>query len=125
MVAQHGALSEQRWSEFTLDQQVLMIANEMNRARKLMGADDRTHLQNCYERVLRLVDLTVRVHRRPGLWKELLRWRDLIAELYVAPASAPEAHDDALRCVLTLTPTAYQQLPLLFQPNPRPESPAP
>ena len=58
MVAQHGALSEQRWSAFTLDQQVLMIANEMNRARKLMGPDDRTHLQNCYERVLRLVDLT-------------------------------------------------------------------
>ncbi len=123
MAAQHGALTEDRWSTFTLDQQVLMIANEMNRARKLMGPHDRTHLQNCYERVLRLVDLTVRVHRRPGLWKELLRWRDLIAQLYIASISSPEAHDSAFRCLLKFTPTAYQQLPLLFQSNPRPDTP--
>jgi hypothetical protein len=113
-MAQHDTLTEERWSEFTLDQQVLMIANEMNRARKLMEPRDRPRLLNCYERVLRLVDWTVRVHRRPGLWKELLRWRDLIAELYVAPASRPEAHAGAFRCLLQMTPMAYQQLPLLL-----------
>jgi hypothetical protein len=113
-MAQHSTLTEERWSEFTLDQQVLMIANEMNRARKLMEPRDRPRLLNCYERVLRLVDLTVRVHRRPGLWRELLRWRDLIAELYIAPASSPEAHTGAFRCLLQMTPTAYQQLPLLL-----------
>ncbi len=114
MAGQHGSLTEERWSAFTLDQQVLMIANEMNRARKLMRPRDRTHLRNCYERVLRLVDLTVRVHHRPALWKELLRWRDLIAELYIAPASSSEAHDSAFRCLLSFTPTAYQQLPLVL-----------
>lgn len=115
-MAQHSTLTEERWSTFTLDQQVLMIANEMNRARKLMEPHERGRLQNCYERVLRLVDLTVRVHRRAGLWKELLRWRDLIAELYVAPASNPKAHAGAFRCLLQFTPTAYQQLPLLLGP---------
>lgn len=113
-MAQHSSLTEERWSEFTLDQQVLMIANEMNRASKLMEPRDRPRLLNCYERVLRLVDLTVRVHRRPGLWRELLRWRDLIAELYIASASNPEAHTGAFRCLLQMTPTAYQQLPLLL-----------
>lgn len=95
-----------------------MIANEMNRARKLMEPHERSHLLNCYERVLRLVDLTVRVQRRPELWKELLRWRDLIAELYVAPSPDPRAHAIAFRCLLQFTPTAYQQLPLLLSHPP-------
>jgi len=114
MVGQHSSLTEERWSAFTLDQQVLMIANEMNRARKLMKPEDRSRLQGCYERILRLVDLTVRVHRRPSLWKELLRWRDLIAGLYIADASHPERHDSAFRSLLGITPAAYQQLPLIL-----------
>ena len=114
MAGQHSALTEDRWSGFTLDQQVLMIANEMNRARKLMAPDDLQNLRYCYARVLRLVDLTVRVHRRPALWRELLRWRDLIAELYVASVSNPEQHDRVFRCLLCFTPLAYQQLPLVL-----------
>ena len=115
-MTQHSTLTEERWSKFSLDQQILMIANEMNRARKLMAPHERSRLLNCYERVLRLVDLTIRVHRWPGLWKELLRWRDLIAELYVDSVSSPEAHARAFRCLLQFTPTAYQQLPLLLGP---------
>jgi hypothetical protein len=118
MAAQHAGLTEERWSQFTLDQQVLMIANEMNRARKLMAPSDGQSLRNCYERVLRLVDLTVRVHRRPTLWREILRWRDLIAELYIAPTSNLEWHDRAFRCLLTFTPMAYQQLPLVLPAAP-------
>lgn len=118
MASQHAALTEERWSRFTLDQQVLMIANEMNRARKLMAPADRESLRNCYERVLRLADLTVRVHRRPALWKELLRWRDLIAELYIASSSSLELHDRAFRCLLGFTPMAYQQLPLVLPAEP-------
>jgi hypothetical protein len=114
VTAQHAGLTEERWSQFTLDQQVLMIANEMNRARKLMAPSDRQSLGNCYERVLRLVDLTVRVHRRPTLWREILRWRDLIAELYIAPVSDLRRHDRAFRCLLGFTPVAYQQLPLVL-----------
>jgi hypothetical protein len=114
MAGQHASLTEERWSAFSLDQQVLMIGNEMNRARKLMAPEDRQRLQYCYERVLRLVDLTIRVHQRPTLWRELLRWRDLIAELYIAAESRPQDHDAAFRCLLTFTPVAYQQISLLF-----------
>src|SRR3989449_11634574 len=38
---QHAGLSPERWAAFSLDQQVLMIANEMNRAAKLMAPADR------------------------------------------------------------------------------------
>lgn len=114
MQGQHASLTEERWSAFDLDQQVLMIGNEMNRARKLMAPEDHEHLRHCYERVLRLVDLTIRVHRRPTLWRELLRWRDLIAELYIADEARSEDHDAAFRCLLSFTPVAYQQVRFLF-----------
>lgn len=32
---QHGSLTPERWIGFTLDQQILMIGNEMNRAASL------------------------------------------------------------------------------------------
>lgn len=113
MAQQHSSLTPERWSAFSLDQQVLMIGNEMNRARRLMSPEDRASLGLCYERVLRLVDLTVEVQGRTALRRELLRWRDLIAELYAAEASAAAAHDAAFRALLLLTPEAAQQIPLL------------
>jgi hypothetical protein len=110
-VTQHASLSAERWAAFSLDQQILMIANEMNRAAGLAREDDRGRLKNSYERVLQLVDLTVRCHTRRALLKELLRWRDLVAELYLFDPPRPDAHRALLRCLLLFTPTASQQIP--------------
>jgi pantothenate kinase len=111
---QHAALTEEQWQRFSRDQQLLMIGNEMNRARKLMDSSRREHLKSCYERVLRLVDLTVRTQQRPTFRRELLRWRDLVARLYVAEESNLEEHDAAFRSLLCFTPATFQQLPLLL-----------
>jgi len=115
MASQHSELTEDRWSKFTLDQQILMIGNEMNRARKLLGSSDWASLRNCYERVLRLADLTIGVHETRGLRRELLRWRDLIAQLYITETPDLSRHNTAFRCLLRFTPVASQQIPLLFQ----------
>ncbi len=40
-MTQHAGLTAERWAAFTLDPQILMIGNEMNRAAKLMGPSDR------------------------------------------------------------------------------------
>jgi len=88
-----------------------MIANEMNRAMRLIRRDERASLQRAYERVLRLVDLTVITNARRGLRRELLRWRDLVAELYVSPDTDALAHARAFRCLLQLTPAASRQIP--------------
>ncbi len=108
---QHAGLTAERWSAFSKDQQILMIANEMNRAGKLFGADDGGRRRGCYERALRLTDLTVQVQRHPGLRRELLRWRDLIATLYIAAEPSPDAHLAAFRALLRLTPAASAQIP--------------
>lgn len=110
-MTQHASLTPERWSAFTLDQQVLMIGNEMNRAAKLMSSDEWFSLKLCYERVLRLVDLTVEVQQRPTLRRELLRWRDVVAELYIRDAPDPVSHSAAFRVLLLFTPEAAKQIP--------------
>lgn len=107
---QHGALDVDRWARFSLDQQILMIGNEMNRAAKLLGSGHAGRLKSCYERVLRLVDLTVATSTRPTLRREMLRWRDLVARLYIAPEPAPGEHRAAFRCLLQFTPAAARQI---------------
>jgi hypothetical protein len=113
-VTQHASLSPERWARFTLDQQVLSIGSEMSRASRFLAAEQAEHLRLSYERILRLADLTVEVNRRRSLRRELLRWRDLIAALYVGAEPDPEAHRAAFRCLLRFTPEATRQIPHLL-----------
>jgi hypothetical protein len=112
-MAQHVELAQDRWSAFTLDQQILMIANEMNRAFRLVLSADIDRVKNSYERVLHLTDLTVRAQTKSALRWELLRWRDLIAELYIDDTTRPDEHRQAFRCLLYFTPEASRQIPHL------------
>lgn len=109
MVSPHRSLSEERWSEFTLDQQILMIGNEMNRAKRLLDSADRDRLRNCYERILALTDLTIRVNRKSTLRRELLRWRDLIAELFLSADPERRDHMATFQSLLLFTPEASKQ----------------
>jgi hypothetical protein len=116
-MTQHASLSPERWRAFTLDQQILMIGNEMNRAKRSIELGDMAALKGSYERVLRLVDLTVQVQKRYGLRRELLRWRDLVAEMYLQPDPEPAQHVAVFRILLQLTPEAARQIPFVL---PRP-----
>jgi hypothetical protein len=111
---QHTSLSAERWSAIPLEHQILMIANEMNRAAKLFGPEDRGRLAGSYVRVLRLVDLTIETREQPGLRRELLRWRDLIAELFQSAEPDRASHGAAFRCLLQLNPVAARQIPFLL-----------
>ena len=113
-MTQHAGLTPESWSRFDLDRQILMIANEMNRASRLFQPEDQPSLRRAYERVLRLVDLTVATRPQRGLRRELLRWRDLVATLYVAPDPAADAHAQAFRCLLRFTRAASKQIPYLL-----------
>ncbi len=113
-MAQHGALSAERWASYSLDQQVLMIANEMNRASQMMAPADRERRLNSYERVLRLADLTIATRTRHAIRREMLRWRDLVAQLYIQQEADASSHADALRVLLRFTPEASRQIPYLL-----------
>jgi len=113
-LTQHASLTPDRWAGFGLDQQVLMIANEMKRASALLAPQDRASRQRAYERVLRLLDLTVATQPKRTLRRELLRWRDLVAALYVVDEPQPAAHAEAFRCLLRFTPAASRQIPYVL-----------
>ena len=109
--SQHDGLEAERWNGFGLERQVLMIANEMHRARRFLDdAGQPERLRACYRRVLRLLDLTVEVNPRPTLRRELLRLREVMAALYLAEAPRPAEHRRALRALLQLSPPAARQL---------------
>jgi hypothetical protein len=113
-MTQHASLSPESWETFDLDQQILIIGNEMNRALRWMLLAHQDRLLLAYERVLRLTDLTIEVNPLPSLRRELLRWRDLIADLYVRPTSDPADHAAAFRVLLLFTPEASRQIPFLL-----------
>ena len=123
MTGQHNALTAKRWTSFPFDQQVLMIGNEMNRASKLLDLSDERSLRACYERVLALVDLTVKTQDWPPRRRELLRWRDLAAELLIAGRPRPEAHATAFLSLLQFTPASYAQIPFVLGRSPTPPNP--
>jgi hypothetical protein len=108
--AQHAGLTAERWAQFTIDQQVLMIANEMHRAGKLFAPEDQGRRRTSYERVLRLADLTSAGPLRKTLRRELRRWREVVAALYAGSEPDPAGHAAAYRVLLTLTPQASRQL---------------
>jgi hypothetical protein len=111
-VTQHASLTPERWAAFGRDQQILMIANEMNRASRLFGAADRGRLANAYERILRLADLTVEVQGSRSLRRELLRWREVAGGVYLEPDLT--THRQLFRALLLLTPASAKQVPLLL-----------
>lgn len=110
---QHGGLTAERWATFSFDQQVLMVGNEMNRATQLLQAEDWERARRGYERVLRLVDLTAITTTSAARRREILRWREVIAELYLEDRPPLPAHSAAFRCLLQLAPAAAAQVPLL------------
>lgn len=79
----HKSLNLERWSKFSLDQQLLMIANEVNRLMNGISVHrSYTDLKACFERAFELIDLTISL-ARPNLQKELIRWRGLFSEIYL------------------------------------------
>jgi hypothetical protein len=118
-MSQHGSLTLDRWKRFTVDQRILMIANEMHRAGGLASDSDSGRRSHAYERVLALADLTIQAAYRRPLRREMLRWRDTVAELYLSPTADAVAHRAAFTCLLRFTPEAAQQLTALAPPGGR------
>jgi hypothetical protein len=110
---QHADLSPERWAQFPFAQQVLMVGNEMNRGLHHLQTQSWDRARGSYERVLNLVDLTVGLPLARSRRRELLRWRDLVAALYLERTPAVGAHVEAFRCLLRLTPESSRQIPEL------------
>lgn len=113
-MSQHAELTPERWLRFTLPQRLLQIAVEMNRAAKFIPRDDALAIVRAsYERVLRLVDLTVELETERHRRRELLRWREAVGELYLHSQPDAAAHRLATRVLLQLHPDTIAQVAYL------------
>lgn len=119
-MTQHASLTPERWAALDRDQQLLSIANEMNRASRLFAPQHRESLARAYERILRLADLTAQVQPSRSLRRELLRWRELAGSVYL-DASERE-HRALFRALLLMTPACSKQMPYL-PVSPSPDEP--
>jgi hypothetical protein len=110
-VTQHADLTREDWSRHTFPRQLLMIANEMNRAGKLQREDDGERRERAYERVLRLTDLTIGCLPRKAVLRELLRWRDLAAALYLGArrVADTETHYHVFKVLLLMNSETARQ----------------
>ncbi len=79
----HKNLDIEKWNKFSKSQQILMIANELNRAKNRFLKNDLEEVINCYERAFELLDLTINLTTRKNLLKELLRFREMLALQYL------------------------------------------
>jgi hypothetical protein len=78
---------EKRWKTMPVYQQILMIANEMNRAENLKN--DLKEYKNALERALELMDFSIDAIQNRPMLREFLRARELVAALYVGRPLSP------------------------------------
>jgi hypothetical protein len=85
MTKWHASL-ENRFATFSQEQQLLMVANELNRANNQLNHPH--EYGRALERALELLDLLCRDHRWKKALPELRRAREVMAGYYCQPAPA-------------------------------------
>lgn len=87
MTVWHKTMDSARWNHYPLERQILMIGSEFARAKNLLRDGVLGEAAQCYERAFELLDLCAMDPKwRPRL-KELLRFREMLGELYLTVAA--------------------------------------
>lgn len=81
----HQSLTAERWRSFPLERRVLMIGSELKRLEHWLEAGDRPAAEQCVERAVELLDLSVATARSGPQRREFCRARELIRGVLFAP----------------------------------------
>jgi hypothetical protein len=97
----HKGLTQEKCNSLDISHQILNITAELNRARNRLS-ENHQHARLSIERALELIDLTVEDRRmwRKGRLRELLRFRDCVAEEYAQGLSSEENLWSLIRVLL-------------------------
>ena len=104
---------QNRFHGFPVHHQLLMVANELNRAQNLIN--DPQEYKNCLERALELMDLFL-ADKSGSLLRETLRLRDIIAKSYIGE---PDEVATIKNTLLQMNPTAWTMLIKYSRWNPK------
>ena len=108
---QHSGIGLARWATFPFYKQILMVANELHRARNWLHKGDIAESRECWIRALELLNMTKSLIReRPTLLRELCRAGEAIAGLYVSSKPTVHEADSIERALIMLSPESYNLL---------------
>ncbi len=106
----HKKLSPKKWQLYSKGQQILMIGTELNRAKNWIDKKQNFETNQCYERAFELIDLTIEDSKWANGLKELLRARELLADLYVQEEKDKQLNQQLFVAFILMTPEAYNLL---------------
>lgn len=106
----HKTLTGEKWSTFSYGKQILMIGNELNRAKNWISKEDFQEVTLCYERALELLYLTIACSKRRAQIFELARLKEVIAGLCIRKTHSLEKNNLVYRVLISLSPESYSLL---------------
>lgn len=106
----HKTLTPEKWSRFSSSQQILMIANELNRAKNAFLREDDEETKECYERAFELLDLTISVSHNRNKRKELIRFREVLGFDYLKKQKDVSRITALTKAIIFLDKDAYNLL---------------
>ncbi len=106
----HKTMTEKKWSQFPLSQQILMIANELSRATSCIKRNDPKEVNLCYERAFELIYLTVAISKNYNFLREFLRFKELLAEQYIASKKDLKKNERLQKVLISLNSEAFNLL---------------
>jgi len=104
----HKTLTPEKWAGYSRTQQILSVANELNRARNALLNNNPQNAVLAWERAFELIDMTVEDKKSKPLLKELLRFRELLGEVYLTYDLS--SHQKLMKALITFDPGAYNAL---------------
>jgi hypothetical protein len=107
MATFHKNLTDEKWRAMPRFTQILNITSELNRA-GTWCPDRRDYTRSSLERVLELIDLSIndRACWHGNRLHELLRFREVVAGLYVSEACEKSTFQALIQTLLHLDPEA-------------------
>ena len=103
----HRNLSVEKWAGFPFFKEVLMIANELNRAINWIKKEDFEEVRLCYERAFELLYLTIACLKEKNMLKELLRFKEMLALFYLQDRPGVEENLKLLNALLLLDKDSF------------------
>ena len=96
-----------RWHKFPRHKQLLMIANELNRAKNLMQRGDYDEVLMAFERAFELLDLLIDATQARLMRYELLRFREVLAQSYLDRGSNSGSLNKLISVLISLDKDSY------------------
>lgn len=103
----HQNLSVEKWGGYPFFKQILMIANELNRAINWLKKEDFKEVKLCYERAFELIYLTVACLREKNKLRELLRVKEMLSLFYTQDMPGLELNLKLLNALLVLDRNSF------------------